>query len=255
MKTTCEFENYFEGYYSGELSPAEEIILQKHLLTCPTCPERIDKYYSVHSVLETYKRPTAEAELLNTYYQQVNLSYGQESFSQKLILLIYRLTSSRSPLFRVAQLIMLITVGIIAGWILFSSPEPQIIYQSRYPSPSSRPVGQADVEYVHYYLLTSEILLLDIENNKDDPDFFLDGELAQTLLHKTLRVREIALDLNNVKLLNLVSRMEMLLRQISNIQDDELNDFIGTIIKDIGLLEEINDVKNSLKLPEPKLGS
>ncbi len=258
MKSNCEFENYFEGYYSGELSPAEELALQKHLLTCPICTKKINDFYSVHSILNKYNRPTPSSELLANYHQQVNLSYGRESISHKFILLIYRLTSSRSPLFRVAQLVMLIATGIIVGWILFSSPEPQVIYQSSYPSPSTRPVGKEDVDYVYYYLLASEILLLEIENNIDDPDFYLDGELAQSLLHKTLRVRDIALKLNNVKLLDLIGQMQMLLHQIANIERDELSDFLGTIktvIKDAGLIEEVRILKKAIITPPPKRGT
>jgi hypothetical protein len=147
---------------------------------------------------------------------------------------------------------------IIAVWILFSSPEPQVIYQSGYPSKYSRPVGQEDVNYVYYYLRTAEILLLDIENNIDDPDFYIDGELAQTLLHKTYRAKDIALILNNVKLLDFIGQMELLLSQIANIKEDELIDFLGTIkmvIKDLGLLDEVRILQKTITLPQPKLGT
>ena len=258
MKTGCEFENYFEGYYSGELSPAEELALQKHLLTCKTCPQKINDFYAIHSILSNYKRPSPSKELLETYYQQVNLSYGKESLSQKFILLIYRLTSSRSPLFRFAQLAMLIATGIIVGWILFSNPTPQVVYHSNYPSQSSRPVGQEDVDYVYYYLLTSEILLLDIQNNIDEPEFYLDGELARKLLIKTIRVREIALQLNNVNLLDFIGQMQLLLHQISNIEKDELNDFLGTIkmvIREAGLLDDVRLLQKTIITPQSKTGT
>ena len=83
MKTDCKFENYFEGYYSGELSPAEELALQKHLLTCSSCSKKIDEFYIVHSKLEMYQRPAPPEEVVESYYQQVNLSYGRESISQE----------------------------------------------------------------------------------------------------------------------------------------------------------------------------
>jgi hypothetical protein len=153
---------------------------------------------------------------------------------------------------------MLIATGIIAGWLLFSSPEPQIVYHSGYPSQSVVPVSQNDVEYVYYYLRTSEILLLEIENNIDDPEIFLDRELAETLLHKTYRARDIATQLNNVKLLNFIIQMDMLLSQIVNIEQSELIDFLATIkkvIKDRDLLNEIRILKNTITLPQTKLGT
>ena len=258
MKTECDSENYFEGYYSGELFPAEEIALQKHLLSCPTCAQKINDFYAVHSILKKYDRPAPTKNLLATYHQQANLSYGKESISQKFTLLLYRLTSSRSPLFRFAQLAMLIATGIIVGWIIFSTQERQIIVQSAYSSQSSRPVAQEDVDYLYYYLLASEILLLDIQNNIDEPEFYLDGELAQILLIKTLRVHEIAMQLNNLNLLNFNSQMRMLLHQISNIEEDELSDFIGTIkmvIKEADLIREVEILKRTIIMPQQKFGT
>jgi hypothetical protein len=258
MKTGCDFENYFEGYYSGELSPAEELALQKHLLSCPTCPKKLNDFYSVHSILIKYDRPAPTNNLLETYHQQVNLSYGRESISQKFTLLVYRLTSSRSPLFRVAQLAMLIATGIIVGWILFSAQEPQFVVQSGYPSQSNRPVAKEDVDYVFYYLLASEMLLLEIQNNVDESKFYLDGELAQKLLIKTLRVREIALRLNNLKLLDFSGQMQMLLHQISNIEEEDLSDFLGTIkrvINGAGLIREVETLKRTIIAPQHKFGT
>ena len=94
MKIVCEFEKLFEGYYNGELSPAEDLTLQKHLLTCSTCPQKIDQFYAVHSILGKHHRPVPPGELLETFHQQVNLSYGRESFSQKLPVITTR-TASR----------------------------------------------------------------------------------------------------------------------------------------------------------------
>jgi len=258
MKKGCDFENYFEGYYSGELSPAEELVLQKHLLSCPSCAPKLNDFYSVHSILKKYDRPRPAQNLLESYHQQVNLSYGRESISQKLTLLLYRLTSSRSLFFRVAQLAMLIATGVIVGWILFYSQEPPMIVQSGYPSQSSRPVAKEDVDYVFYYLLASEMILLEIQNNVDESTFYLDGELAQKLLIKTLRVREIALRLENLKLLDFSGQMQMLLHQISNIEEDDLSDFLGTIkmvIKGADLIHEVETLKRMIITPLHKFGT
>ena len=250
MKSACEFENYFEGYFHGELSPAEELALQKHLPRCPTCPERIDTYYALHIALKGYRRPSPPEDLRQEYYQQAALSYGHESFTQKFKLLLYRLTSSRSPAFRFAQLLMLILTGLIAGWILFSNPESRIVRLPATISSVNSPVSQEEIDYVYYYLLASEMILLDIENNVEQAEIYLDRELAQTLLIKTFRVHDIALQINHLQLLNFVSQMQLLLHQISNIEPSEIPDYIDTIkmvIKEARLLTNVKTLERSFK--------
>lgn len=258
MKSGCDFETYFEGYFHGDLSPAEELALQKHLLTCTSCAKKIDDYYAVDIALSAYKRPSPPAEIQEAYLRQVALSYGRESLSQKFQLLIYRLTSSRSPAFRVAQLVMLLATGLIAGWILFSSPERQVIIQTTNPLQMTRPVTQEDIEYVYYYLLASEMILLDIENSVESKEIYLDRELAQTLLIKTFRVHEIALQLNNLQLLNFISQMQLLLHQVSNLDPSEISDYIDTIkmvIKEARLLTNVKNLKRTFKDFQPQFGT
>lgn len=250
MKSFCDFEIYFEGYFHGELSPAEELALQKHLQTCPTCPARIEAYYTLHTALKRYRRPSPPADIRQVYYQQVALSYERETFAQKFKLLLYRLTSSRSPAFRFAQLLMLVLIGLIAGWILFSSPEPKLYLPPPSMSTMNSPVSQEEIDYVYYYLLASEMILLDIENNVEQAEIYLDRELAQTLLIKTFRVHEIALQINNLQLLNFVSQMQLLLHQISNINPSEISDYIDTIrmvIKEANLLSSVKILERTFK--------
>jgi hypothetical protein len=258
VRSFCDFEIYFEGYFHGELSPAEELALQKHLQSCPTCPTRIEAYYSLHSVLKGYRRPLPPTALRQAYYQQAALSYERETFTQRFKLLLYRLTSSRSPAFRFAQLLMLVLTGLIAGWILFSSPEPKL-YIPPPSSPSlSSPVSQEEINYVYYYLLASEMILLDIENSMEKTEIYLDRELAQTLLIKTFRVHEIALQINNLQLLNFVSQMQLLLHQISNINPSEISDYIDTIkmvIKEAKLLSNVKILERTFKNFHPQAGT
>jgi hypothetical protein len=258
MKSICDFEIYFEGYFHGELSPAEELALQKHLLTCPSCPKKIDEFHSIDLALKMYKRPLPPAAISEVYQRQVSLSYGHEPLSQKFQLLIYILTSSRSTTFRIAQLLMLLTTGLIAGWILFSNPEPQVIMQTGNPLQILRPVTREEIDYIYYYLLASEMILLNIENNVEQEEIYLDRELAQKLLIKTFRVHEIALQLNNLQLLNFVSQMQLLLHQIANVNSSEIAEYIDTIrvvIRETKLLTNVKNLQRTFKDFQPQFGT
>jgi hypothetical protein len=258
VKSSCAFEQYFEGYFHGELSPAEELALLKHLQQCPSCSRKIEENYALHNLLKNYQRPSPDPTIRKVYYQQVALSYERETFAQKFKLLIYRLTSSRSPAFRLAQLVMLVLTGLIAGWILFSGPEPPAVIPYNATAPINRPIAKEDVEYVYYYLLASEMILLDIENNVEQAEIYLDRELAQTLLVKSVRVHEIALLMNNLQLLNFVSQMQLLLYQISNINPSEISDYIDTImmiIKEARLLTIVKALKRTFRDAEARFGT
>ena len=153
---------------------------------------------------------------------------------------------------------MLVLTGLIAGWILFSSPEPKLYIPPPSPSSLSSPVSQEEINYVYYYLLASEMILLDIENSMEKTEIYLDRELAQTLLIKTFRVHEIALQINNLQLLNFVSQMQLLLHQISNINPSEISDYIDTIkmvIKEAKLLSNVKILERTFKNFHPQAGT
>jgi pantothenate kinase type III len=102
------------------------------------------------------------------------------------------------------------------------------------------------------------MILLDIENSMEKTEIYLDRELAQTLLIKTFRVHEIALQINNLQLLNFVSQMQLLLHQISNINPSEISDYIDTIkmvIKEAKLLSNVKILERTFKNFHPQAGT
>jgi hypothetical protein len=255
MKSGCEFEQLFEGYFRSDLSPAEELALLKHLKSCPSCPEELDKFYGIHSALSKYKRPPAPKDLLDSYYQQVYLSFGRETISHKLSLVLSRFTGKRSPLFRFMQFATLIIIGIIVGWIVFAPTEPQIVFQSNDPYQASQPISMVEIDYLYAYLQVSEMILYEIQN---DTDFYLNRELAQKLLIKTYRVNEIALQLNNVRMINFLNRMELLLHEASNLNEEEINEsmaLIKRVIEDFNLLKEVKNLKSLMEMTKDQFGT
>jgi hypothetical protein len=250
MSSGCEFEKYFDDYFFGDLSPAEDLALQKHLQTCQTCPEKMDNHYRIHARLKKYHRPSAPIEAISAYHKEINLGFNNESFKQRFILWINRYLKRRTLFARVAQFASLLIIGIVVGWFVFSPAEPEIVFPAGDRFPMSRPISNVDLDYVHYYLLASEMVLLEIENSDPQNDFILNRELAQKLLIKTFRVHEIALQLNNLRLLNFLSRMELLLHEVSNLSDEEISESLDTIVKAIeeaDLLREVKTLKTVIK--------
>ncbi|MEE9118065.1 MAG: hypothetical protein V3U02_05665 [Calditrichia bacterium] len=88
MKSCSEFEQLFEGYFRSDLSPAEELALLTHQQSCVSCNKKIEKFYSIHSALIKHKRPAAPPDLLESYYKQVDLSFGRETISHKFLLFL-----------------------------------------------------------------------------------------------------------------------------------------------------------------------
>ena len=258
METGCNFEKYFEGYFNGDLAPVEDMALQKHLLTCSKCRNRIDILYTVHTALKSYRRQQAAPALLDSYHRQVDLSYTGETFLQKISLFIHRFTDTGILSIRIAQITTLIVIGVIIGWLVFTPAEPRIIVQNSDPYQTSRPVSSVDIDYVYYYLLASEMILLEITNSVDQPEFYIDRELAHKLLIKTFRAHEIALKLNNTRMLSFLTRMEFLLLEASNLSDEEIHDALDTLrmmIKEAELLREVKILQSILKQKRSQSGT
>jgi hypothetical protein len=254
MTKGCEFEKLFESYFRGDLSPAEELNLQKHLLICSQCSKKIDDFYSVHLRLSSFERPPISDELLNAYYKQVDLSFGKETVNQRIALFINRFISKPPLIIRIAQFALLLVTGIIVGWFIFSPPEPEVIMQFGTPYQTTLPVTKENINSVYYYLQASEIVLLEIQNAES----YLDRELAQSLLIKTFRVHEIALQLNNVQILKFLTHMELILYEASNLKDDEEAEVLETIrmvIRETDLIVKARNLQSALKIIRAQSGT
>jgi hypothetical protein len=257
MKSGCEFEELFEGYFSSDLSPAEELSLLNHLQSCVRCSKRIEIFYDIHSALKKHKRPVAPSDLVESYYKQVDLTFGRETLSQKIILFFSWFGKKRSPVIRIVQFASLVLIGIVVGWIVFAPVEPKIVFQSNDPYQMSQPISSVDIEYIYYYLQVSEMVLLEIQNYSDPVDFYLNRELAKKLLIKTFRVSEIALQINNLRLINFLNRMELLLHEASNLNMEEMEESLDTIkmvIEEADLLREVKTLETIMKRTKDQFG-
>jgi hypothetical protein len=99
------------------------------------------------------------------------------------------------------------------------------------------------------------MVLLELQNGSD---FYLNQAQAQQLLNKTFRASEIALQLNNLRMINFLNRMELLLHEASNLNEEEIEEslvIIRKVINDFDLLREVKDLKSIMSVTKDNFGT
>ena len=231
MMKTCDFEKYFIDYVTGDLRDREKISFQIHLESCQTCPNRLDEFYILHNKIKIRKRSKPNSELLAKYHKDLSLEFTDSSHDEKLTKLLIKTIQSffweRSLRIRIAEVVGLILIGIFIGRFIFYPQTEIIVPNNVNPDYFTRPISKAEVEYINYYFQAAELLLLEIKNidintslNRADVEF--NKSIAQKLLIKTFIIHEIALRQNDPKILRFLSKMELLLYEVSNIPSEEM---------------------------------
>jgi hypothetical protein len=242
----CSFEKYFGEYIDGLLTESNELDFVKHIGKCPTCPDRLDLYYTTHRVLKNVKRPDPDNELSQRYENQLNCLFGSPPLIKRWYYFfedfIHRILSVPVIRWRYAIISIVLIAGIFIGRFLLNPAEPESTIEADIPYLWDQPVSSAEIEYINYYLQASEIILLEIENiNPEDADLLISNETAQKLLIKTFMVHESALRLNSPQLLHFLSKMELILYELANAEKDDSDELIASIrmvIADSDLLGE-----------------
>jgi hypothetical protein len=247
----CDTEKYYTEYIEEQLPGAEIVRFHDHLNTCSTCKDRLDAFYQVHVILHSYQHPNPDARLLEEYHTDLKKTFTQISTNQPdeentIFRAIRKIIYTKSPWVRTAETFVLVLIGIFVGWIIFYSGEEQRI---TIPDASyiSKPITSTDLDYMSYYFQASEIILLEMSNMSDEDirdvyDLYLNKEIAQKLLMRTFLVHEMALQLNDRRMLRFLSKMEMIMIELSNLNDvevDESMEAIRMVINEQNLLEEV----------------
>ena len=84
----------------------------------------------------------------------------------------------------------------------------------------------------------------------DTDDFILEQQTAQKLLIKTFLVHEVALKLNDPKMLKFLARMELILYEIANAEEEQLAETLSSvrfIIDEARLLTEVRELKELIE--------
>lgn len=247
----CKFEIYFDQYLHGELEADTDIQFQKHLVSCDTCPALLDEYYQVHNTLKNRIRPEPELAWFKLYHKDLKTRLLIRKPFGKFYLRLGKLIYSRSPWVRVAEVAVLILVGVVIGFHFFTQEKTDQFILVPNQNSFIQPISRSNLDYMNYYFEASEMILLELINgDPNESDFFLTPETAQKLLIKTFMVHEIALKLNDPRILRFLSQMELIFIEIANTSPEETREMLDSIRKsarEAGLLEEAQNLLNMIR--------
>lgn len=247
----CSFEKYFGEYIDGQLAKDADLEFLQHLESCSACPERLDLFYATHHRLKKIKRPAAGSVFLEKYANNINRSFRPPSYLKRMSYSLEEffnlLLPSPSLWWRFAAIIVVLISGIYIGRFLLKPVETETTVISDMPYLWEKPVSTADIEYINYYLLVSEMILLELENiNPANPEVLISNETAQKLLIKTFLVHESAIQLNAPPLLRFLSKMELILYELANMEkygNEASIESIQMVLRTSNLLEEVHQLQ------------
>jgi hypothetical protein len=246
----CPYKVYYSEYIHGDLPPDIDIEFHRHLQDCSVCEREIALFYEVERRLRIRKRPSPEQKLLKAYHHNLKNQIGTGLKKYTVRDRIFDLAFSQSRLLRLGEVFLLLMIGVLIGWIFFyqsGSPDSPVQTKSSY---YGKPISKQDMEYLNYYFLASEMVLLEMVNGDvDNEEFFLEKETAQKLLIKTFLVHEVALKLSDPRMLKFLTRMELILYELSNADEDQMGETISSvryIIEEARLLTEVGELKQLL---------
>lgn len=256
---SCEFEKYFIEYVSGEMENSEKLRFQLHLEKCPICPNKLDEFYSIHQKIGSRARLKPSELFLNEYHNSISQMFPEDSkenvIIEKLIQIYEFLVTKKSYRIRFVEVAGLILLGIIVGWFVFTPSQNQVNENYTDSQHFSQQIPASELAHINYYFQAAELLLLEIKNFDESmtissADFEFNRSIAQKLLIKTFIVHEIALRHNDPQILRFLTKMEILLYEISNLDVEELNkstlELFNLIIDDTNLLNEARHFQKRL---------
>jgi len=246
----CPYQKYYSEYMKGDLPADIDIAFHQHLQECQICAREIELFYKMSRPLQIRHRPKPDRGLITAYHQYLTDMAGSGRDSGFITHVIRELIFTHSRWLRLAEVLSLLCIGILIGWIFFYNDEPQVSRGSAETGYYGKPISKQDMEYLNYYFLASEMMLLEMANgDMVEDEFFLEKETAQKLLIKTFIVHEVALKLNDPKILRFLTRMELILYELSNTEQDQLAETISSvrfIIDEAQLLVEVRELRQLL---------
>lgn len=252
---SCKFEKLLADYLQGELAAATRHELEVHLETCEHCAARLEELADIHHILSARLRPEPPKELVRDYNNYLRKYFPSKTSPSVIIGKLGRrwnaFVHSQQIAVRLAKGFALIIVGIFIGKYIFipsvETPKVETVAQS--PAYAITPT---DLKLMNDYFVKSEILLLAIENwqsnaKSDSTDLLFDKNIAQNLLLHSQLIHQKAAQLYDSDLLSFLNRMEMLLLEISNVDNKELFQVFKeakNIIKETNLLQSNKRFQN-----------
>jgi hypothetical protein len=226
----------------GDMAAADRHSYEEHLSHCPKCPEELAGLEYAVALTRERRRPQVPEEFWERNWTTFvrRLEQGQGGAGVR----------SRFPgswILNLAAAAALVAVGIFIGRFYWSTPPPGPAppqLQTSMPGP-----GTALDDRIDRYLERTKLLLMSVDNfdvdapHPDQPYLVQGRNLSRSLLAETSALKNELGASREELLLELVSQLEVILLQISNLRDAQAAvgiQMARTGIHDRALLFRIN---------------
>ena len=241
MKKQCKKiqHEFFNAYYN-QIEKDKKLMFIDHLKSCAKCADEFSKYKSTLEIMKQYKRPEPGNEFWNMYWENLKPQLIAKRVSP-LSWIKETLTSISihvRPVYAYAgTAILFLIIGIFVA--KFFLQQPGIKEQT---SLNVRQIaGRQNAEHL---IQRAQVIFLGIMNNDTNKPIWAEEIRASNqLLKDTDSIKKELDPSTQLRLLTLISELEVLLMQIANIDseyDPGTVELIRSSIKHQGILFKIN---------------
>lgn len=232
---TCKTKTRLLDYHYGDITGHELAEIETHIAGCPLCTEELRRIEETTRIMSKRSRSRPDRSFLRSYHQNLSSIYKEDPWYRKLL-------DSWIPVpsfgVRLVELTAVLLLGFVLGRFLFVTPAQQ---------PSGRQ-SIVDAKLLNNYLFETELLLLETANMDayHELKYIMDDIDCQQLLQKTMILKEVARKDKNIRLENLLDRLEIILLEVSNIKDDVSNEeleYVKKSIKDMRIFSELKEIQ------------
>jgi hypothetical protein len=213
-------ENFLEALY-GELEPPHREAFERHLAVCPICSKEFDGLKETLQLMQARNRPRPD----EAFWTRVWARFLREVESNPSAATKNRAWTLRPRwVWQTAAAAALVLLGFGIGRYFTNRPV-EIVDRGKSLPAASSPLHDALDERVDRYLQRSKLVLLGLENldpnHQDISSFDLTPErtLSRELLQETYSLKQELVAARQKRMLELLSELEVILLQISHLQD------------------------------------
>lgn len=250
MLKKCQFEKLMIDYIANDLPKEQQAQIRAHLHTCPVCANQYQELKSLHGLLIARKRPKPPAVLINGYRLALDRAFRPQEPTvpvvQKLRSLGHTVFAAPSIGLRLAKALAILIIGIFLGRLIFNPLD--IRQKTELPKATVLHLTPVDFHLSHTFWDFTEILLLQIVNSDlnqepDSEDFLISKEIAQKLISQSLIIDEMAATMQNKRLTRFITRLQMLLYELTNASDMDGIDSLQQVRRFIIEMDLINEFR------------
>jgi len=220
---------YIEAFYN-ELNEKQKRLFKDHLRKCPECSAEFSRFTATLNDMGNYIRPEPVDQYWNSYWDKLSsrietvqaVPSSVRKWWERLIRYIFR---EPSRIYRPAiALTAVLFIGILIGKTFFSRPYlPQEQTSISYAPPVQPDFAQLLAER---YLDRAKLVLLGIVNYDTHavpqfkPSFERQKQISRELIDQSDLLKRQLSSAEHLRLLDLISELEVTLLQIANLEAD-----------------------------------